>query len=93
MNYSNDPEMVRVDFFKDSGKWGYTEAMKWDRYRTTLVTENETYIASNYEDIQGTFKRCLREQFPDRFIGLTAVCLEPYHEHAHPLMVRNWEAV
>ena len=93
MHYSNDPEMVRVDFFKESGKWAYTVAMNWDRYRTKSLIENETHIASNYEDMQNTFKRCLREQFPNRFIGLTAVCLEPYHKNAYPLMVRDWEVV
>ena len=86
MNYSISPEMVRVDFFKESDKWQYTVAMKWDRY--TSLTDDLFY-----EDIQDTFKRCLREQFPDRFIGLTAVCLEPYHKNAYPLMVRDWEVV
>lgn len=29
MGYSNDNTMVRVDFFKPSGKWYTTEAVKW----------------------------------------------------------------
>jgi len=86
VNYSISPEMVRVDFFNERGKWKYTVAMKWDRY-TSLADDLV------YEDIQDTFKRCLREQFPDRFIGLTAICLEPYHKNTYPLMVRDWEVV
>jgi len=84
MHYSDNPAMVRVDFFKDSGKWYTTEEMKWDRYRT-----NEK--DGSYEDIVETFKRCLREQFKGHYQGMIAICLEPYHEHAHPLMVRRWE--
>ena len=29
MGYSEDETMVRVDFFKPSGKWYTTEAVKW----------------------------------------------------------------
>lgn len=28
-NYTDDPTMVRVDFWKSSGKWYTTEAVKW----------------------------------------------------------------
>lgn len=29
MGYIDDPSMVMVDFFKPSGKWYCTEAVKW----------------------------------------------------------------
>ena len=29
MGYTTDDDMVRVDFFKPSGKWYTTEAVKW----------------------------------------------------------------
>lgn len=80
MGYCDDPRMVRVDFFKPSGKWYTTEAIKFDRY----YAKDETH---GYEYINDTFKRCLREQLKGRLNGMTAVCLEPYHENAYPLLV------
>lgn len=83
MNYSNDPSMVRVDFFKESGKWYTTEEIKWDRF----MSADED---GNIELIHDTFRRCVREQIGDRYQseGCSAVCLEPYHEFAHPLMIK-----
>jgi hypothetical protein len=77
MNYSNNPEEVRVDFFKESGKWCATEVLKFDSYY------------SKDEIITDTFKRCLKEQFPNNYRDMIAVCLDPYHEHAHPLMTTH----
>jgi len=74
--------MVRVDFFLPSGKWKYTESLRFDRYHTHVDGQS-------VELIHDTFKRCLREQFPNNYHGMTVVCLEPYHEHAHPLMVTH----
>ena len=79
MGYTANNQMVRVDFFKPGGKWYTTEAIKWDRYKTT--------DEKGYEHINDTFKRCLHEQLEGRLRGMTAVCLEPYHEHAYPLMI------
>lgn len=79
-NYSEDEEMVRVDFFKPSGKWYATHAVKWTGgYNAT-------------ELIYDAFKKSLRDHLakePDRFSGMTAVCLHPYHELEHPLMLVN----
>ena len=33
MGYSEDDSMVRVDFFKTSGRWYTTEAVKWLDYK------------------------------------------------------------
>jgi hypothetical protein len=80
MGYSSDEQMVRVDFFKPSGKWVATEAMRWHSYRG---------------DIHTAFEESLRAEFPwndgsgkIRYGGLTAVCLAPYHEHSHPIMMK-----
>jgi len=80
MGYSEDDSMVRVDFFKTSGKWYTTEAVKW---------------TGGYKDvcIFDAFRQSLRDHFkdnPDRLEGMTAVCLEPYHEHSHPLTLKDW---
>lgn len=78
-HYSNNPGKVRVDFFKSSGKWYATEVMRW------LFWHKDTLI-------HDAFALSLRQQFKGHYQGMTAVCLEPYHEHAHPVMLHNWEA-
>lgn len=83
MGYSVDSSMVRVDLFKPSGKWFTTVALRWDRYRTGNPQDG----SNCYEDIKDTFRRCMRMQYMDIFNGMTAVCLHPYHEHEHPLMI------
>lgn len=80
-NYSDDPSMVRVDFFKPSGKWYATEAIKWDHYGTEESNKGEL--------IYDTFKRCLQDQLKGRLSEMIAVCLHPYHQHAHPLMLKD----
>lgn len=81
MGYSADDTMVRVDFFKPSGKWYTTEAVRW-----TGKFAGGSLI---YEE----FKKSLVDHFkstPGRLSDMTAVCLEPHHKHSHPLMTKNW---
>lgn len=73
MNYSDDDNMVRVDFFKDSGKWYTTEAVKWLEYKGL---------------IHDAFRKSLDAHLGGRLKGMTAVCLEPYHEHSHPITLK-----
>ena len=83
MGYNSDDSMVRVDFFKESGRWYSSEDMKWDRY--SVIDER-----GDIELINDTFKRCLDKTFgKDAYEGMIAICLEPYHEHAFPLMIRR----
>ena len=72
--YSDDPAMVRVDFFKDSGKWYTTEAVRW--------------IGYDNPDIFGAFEESLAAHLKGRLVGMWAVCAEPYHPRAFPLMVK-----
>lgn len=83
MGYTTDDSMVRVDFFKQSGKWYTTEQMYWDRYST----RNKDGTIG--ELINETFERCLNKQFPNHFTEMIAICLEPYHEHSFPLMINR----
>lgn len=83
MGYSDDPNMVRVDFFKvrengHIGKWYCTEAVKW-----TGAWEGDN------QGIFDAFRQALREHFgaKPRLAGMVAVCLKPYHEHKHPLVM------
>ena len=79
MGYTTDETTIRVDFFKPSGKWYETVSIKWVA----------PYFASEM-DIHEGFKRSLRASIGDRLRGMTAVCLEPYHELAFPLMIDDW---
>jgi hypothetical protein len=81
MGFSEDNSMVRVDFFKPSGKWGYTEAVKW------------TGGWNGDEDLFAAFRQSLRDHLgpPNakfnnvRMAGLRAVCLKPYHQNGYPI--------
>lgn len=78
-NYSNEANSVRVDFWKPSGKWKYNEAVKW--------TGDYDYERGNL--IHASFAKSLRDHFGDkhRLEGLRATCLDPYHQHAHPISI------
>ena len=77
MGYIDDPSMVRVDFFKPGGKWYCTEAVAW---------------TGGYGDVEihAAFAESLRDHLKGRLHGMVAVCLEPYHAYAHPLMLKDW---
>lgn len=78
MGYHDDNSMVRVDFFKPSGKWYTTEAVKFLYY--------------NEGDIHFAFAKSLCEHFkdsPGRLSDMDAICLEPYHIHNHPIMLKE----
>lgn len=70
-HYSEDPSLVRVDFFKPSGKFYATEAVKFGPYEG---------------DIHSAFKSSLKTHLQGRMKGMTAVCVDPCHISAHPLM-------
>ena len=79
MGYCDDARMVRVDFFKPaSGKWYCTEAVKWTgAYEGVLIHD--------------AFKKSLDDHFERRggtLGGMVAICLEPYHQNAHPISIR-----
>ena len=77
MGYSADYEMVRVDFFKPSGKWYTTEAVKWSG-------------KWNGGGILEAFAQSLRDHLHNgRLSEMDAICLKPYHEHSHPIMIKN----
>jgi hypothetical protein len=90
-HYSDDSSRVRVDFFKPSGKWYTTESVKWTGpYKGTDEKTGKITL------IHEAFAISLRDHFANtmlpgldrwRLEEMTAVCLEPYHEHSHPLMM------
>lgn len=90
-NYSDKANSVRVDFFKKSGKWYCTEAVDWLTYEGSPDKGGKL--------IHDAFAETLVKHLRDNATGrtrlgdMTAVCLEPYHEHAHPLMLSVKDAV
>ncbi len=81
MGYSEDPAMVRVDFFREHGKWYTTEAVKWTGD-----------WKKGGQMIHDAFKQSLRDHFketPNRLSDMDAFCLHPYHELAHPICIRG----
>lgn len=84
-NYSDQANSVRVDFFKDTGKWYVTEAVLWKTWKGKLEEGGML--------IHTAFAEALRDHLiqPNlklRLAGMTAVCLEPYHEYSHPIMLK-----
>jgi len=79
MGYSDDDSMVRVDFFKPSGKWYCTEAVKW-----TGAWEDKI------DSIHNAFSKSLRDHLKDgRLSDMDAICLEPYHQYSHPISLKR----
>ncbi|MFO7819748.1 MAG: hypothetical protein R6V17_05860 [Halanaerobacter sp.] len=83
MGYSDDDSMVRVDFFKPTGKWYATEAIQWRGYGGDL-----------YDEFKISLSKALWEEEQKRYRmrGRIAVCLKPYNVHSYPLMVQTDEA-
>ena len=79
MGYTEDESMVRVDFFKNSGKWYTTEAVKWTG---EWIREGQLIHAAFAKSLQDHFGTTLRLSEMD------AICLHPYHELAHPICLR-----
>jgi hypothetical protein len=71
--YSNDEHMCRVDFWKPSGKWYMTECVSFGGlYKEPLI--HDAFI-----------KALETADLTRRFSGFTVTCLDPYHEHSHPI--------
>lgn len=74
-NFIDNERSCRVDFFKPTGKWYATES---------VMFRNEDWKgAGGIGPHQG-----LRNAIADSdcvYGGMTAICLEPYHEWSHPI--------
>jgi hypothetical protein len=77
MGYSDNDGMVRVDYFKPTGKWYMTEAID---------------MSSHWQDVDmfKAIELSLDESRPDRsarwWKSFTVVVLEPYHVNSYPVM-------
>lgn len=76
-HYSENPGMVRVDYWKPSGKWYMTEAIDMSDYW-------------GLPDLFKAIELSLDESRPTREPGwwrqFTVTVSEPYHEKAYPVM-------
>lgn len=74
-HYTEDEASCRVDFWKDTGKWYATEAVVFvgGTYKGTLIHD--------------AFREALKAAgiWGQRYSGMRATCLEPHHEHSHPI--------
>lgn len=101
MGYCDDPSMVRVDFFKDSGKWYTTEAIKWLFYGNESFIKMNTAHVLNYNRLEAVeaiylsihdiFALSLYNALGDRLSEMQAICLQPYHVDEHPISTKNWK--
>ena len=84
MGYTIHSSHVRVDRFKESGKW-------YD----TLEVDMEDHYYDNI--IQDALRRSINESYShvNNFVdgwlaqGGSFVCLEPYHQNSHPVMLKE----
>ncbi len=79
MGYTTDSNKVRIDVWKESGKWYTTAQLDWDNYGNSWTKGDEL--------IHETFKRCLAEQFKGVFKNMRVTCLEPNHVNSHPISI------
>ena len=74
-NYSNNPGSVRVDFFKESGKWYMTEDVDMSEFWDFGTGPHDAVTAA-------------LEAKGRNFKHFTRVVLEPYHKLAYPVMLK-----
>jgi len=90
MGYSDDSSMVRVDFFKESGKWYCTEAVRWTGAWRGKIAGGQMLHDAWHKSL---FDHLRQPDGTVRLSDMIAVCLEPYHENACPLMCRVKDAI
>ncbi len=87
-HYSDDSSSVRVDFFKSSGKWYTTEAVKWIGKFETHTLVNEEFTESVWEHLKSTTSQKEFNKGRVRLLDMVAVCIDLYHPHSFPLMMQ-----
>ena len=76
-NYIEDESSCRVDFFKPSGKWYTTIAVKF---------KDEDWKGEGGIGPHEGLKNAIGDS-NNGLSGMTAICLEPYHEWSHPISI------
>ena len=85
MGYTTNSSHVRVDRFKESGKW----------YDTLEINMENHYDDLNiYKALRDSINETMQfENYVQRWLsqGGSFVCLEPYHQHSHPVMLKEFK--
>ena len=76
-HFSQKPGMVRVDIFKESGKWYDTLELDMDKQYNTLLIHDAINNAMAIQHPQWTH---------GKNAGFHVVVLDPYHKNSHPVM-------
>lgn len=76
MGYSANDSDVRVDIFKASGKW----------YQTIAISMGMVY---HHPELKDAFVEAYEAQVGPIQQDMIYVCNEPYHQHAHPIMIKG----
>ena len=91
-HYSTSPSRCRVDFFKPSGKWYEAESIQFPT--NSALYDGQIPSAFGWALYHG-----LRESSVEnptsriRMLGMITVCLDPYHAHAYPQMMKVEDAI
>lgn len=75
MGFHVSDSCVRVDRFKPRGKW----------YDTFSIDMEEHY---NDNDLHDAVQKCIEKE-GYKMDDWIFVCLEPYHKHSHPVMLKD----
>lgn len=89
MGYSSKDSRVRVTLFKESGKWYSDESVDmYDRW-SGCATIHDALMAACADEFEAEEGAWSLSSHPLEWLesGGTIVCLDPYHEHAHPIML------
>jgi hypothetical protein len=73
MGFSTEENHVRIDIFKPGGKWMDTEVIVFRSW------------GEKYGSVQECTELATDQALKGRYNGMRIVCLEPYHENAHPV--------
>lgn len=76
MGFHENPAMVRVDYFREGGKWYMTEALD-------MGGVFDSGAVGSQAAVKAAIKRAGRSD-----IGMIAVVLEPHCRLSYPVMVR-----
>jgi hypothetical protein len=79
MGFHINDSMVRVDLFKPSGKWSESFAIDMGEFYNELLI---------HDAVTKAWLKTREIQDPLHWKEWTLVCLEPYHKHSHPVIIR-----
>lgn len=77
-NYTENPAMCRIDIFKENMKWYTTISVEIDYEEPLIHDALRKGLSKYFSEWDGK----------EHYVGMWAICLEPYHKHSHPVALR-----